>query len=242
MFTNTTWHSRHNLEYRLKSKFRRKLTTFEKKNPSIHPFTVSNKKIADNWWAKCWNAHLKNFTNNSSHLEKGKLYLRCNALADFEITPTGAQAIVLGSKINPYKAIISINPLSNQTWTKIQKLYDGHFESFEKIIDNHFPKEMSDIFTNKPTGLLPSPKDIRFTCSCSNRDRMCKHTAVVLYAIGAKIDENPQLLFKLRGVNILELISSSIEIERKRILTRCNNKNLNTLKTTNLAEIFNIDI
>ncbi len=242
MLTNTIWHSRHNLEYRLKTKFRRKLATFRKKNPSIHPFSVTTKKMAVNWWAKNWNAYLKNYTNNTIHLEKGKLHLRCNALADFKITSKGTHAIVLGSKIKPYDVTITIKPIAKTTWARIQKLYDGDLESFEKILDNHFPKEMSDIFTNKPTGLLPLPKDISFTCSCSNRGRICKHTAVALYALGAKIDQDPQLLFKLRGVSILEFISNSIHTERKKILTKTNNKNLKTLKNINLSETFNIEI
>ena len=64
MYTSTTWHSRHNLEYRLKTKFRRKLATFKTKNPSIHPFVVTTKKMANNWWGKNWNAQMTYFLND----------------------------------------------------------------------------------------------------------------------------------------------------------------------------------
>jgi uncharacterized Zn finger protein len=242
MITTRTWHSRHNLEYRLKITFRRKLATFMKKNPSIHPFSVTSKRMAVNWWAKKWNAHLKNYTLETIPLEKGKVHLRCHALADFKMTSKGVQAIVLGSKIKPYDVTIAMEPIAKTAWARIQKLCDGDFESFEKILGHHFPKKMDNIFSNKPTGLFPLPKEISFTCSCSNRGKICKHTAVVLYAIGAKIDQDPQLLFKLRGVNILEFISNSIHAERKKILKKTNNKNLKILKNTNLAETFNIEI
>lgn len=242
MLTTTSWHSRHNLHYRLKTKFRRKLAAFQKKNPSIIPFSLKTKALASTWWGKKWNANLKHYTASNIHLEKGKLHFKCEALADLKINSNYIQAIVLGSNINPYDVTVAINPLSQASWKRIQKLYAGHLELFEKVLDNRFPKEMSDIFTNKPTGLFPSVKDITFNCSCSDRSRLCKHTAVVLYALGAKIDDAPQLLFKLRGVNILEFISGSIHSERKRILKRANNKNLNLLKDTNLSEIFNISL
>jgi uncharacterized Zn finger protein len=37
---------------------------------------------------------------------------------------------------------------------------------------------------------------------------MCKHVAAVLYGVGARLDEAPQLLFLLRGVDQNELIAA----------------------------------
>jgi uncharacterized Zn finger protein len=38
---------------------------------------------------------------------------------------------------------------------------------------------------------------------------MCKHVSAVLYGIGARLDEKPQLLFVLRGVDENELIAGA---------------------------------
>jgi uncharacterized Zn finger protein len=38
---------------------------------------------------------------------------------------------------------------------------------------------------------------------------MCKHVAAVLYGIGARLDEKPDLLFRLHNVDEKELISSA---------------------------------
>ncbi|MCK5611485.1 hypothetical protein KAR91_56970, partial [Candidatus Pacearchaeota archaeon] len=84
MYT-TSWHSRYNLNSRLKAKFRRKLIAFKKNNPGITPYTISTKALASNWWGKAWNAHLKKYTFNNISLEKGKLHFRCEALADLKI-------------------------------------------------------------------------------------------------------------------------------------------------------------
>ncbi|MFT5387399.1 MAG: putative Zn finger protein [Lysobacterales bacterium] len=242
MLTTTSWHNRYNLNYRLRTKFKRKFATYKKKNPNIEPFTVETKALALNWWGKAWNAYLKNYALNTINLEKGKLNFRCEALADLKINSNYIEAIVLGSNIAPYEVTIAIKPIAKTKWAAIQKKYDGHLELFEKILDNHFPKEMEDLFKNKPTGLIPSPKEITFSCSCPSRNNLCPHTAVALYALGGKIDADPQLLFKLRGVNIADFISEAIHAERKRILKKAKNKNPKIIKDSNLSLLFDIEI
>lgn len=240
MLTTKTWHSRYNLDYRLKTMYRRKVTAFQKKNPSITPFCVTSKVLAENWWGKAFNAHLKNYTKNTIHLEKGKLHFRCEALADMKITDGHIKAIVFGTAIQPYDVSITINPLPKENWARIQKIYDGNLEGFEKILDKQFPKNMAGIFTNKPSGLFPLMKDISFECSCSDHGRICKHVGVALYALGAKIDADPLLLFTLRGADLMKFISDSIHKERKEILKRANNKSFKVLKTKDLSEIFSL--
>jgi len=233
----THWHSRHNLEYRLKTKFRRKLATFLKKSPKSAPFSVKSKTLAVNWWGKFWNAHLKYYTFNKVRLEKGKLNLRCDALADFKINANHIEAIVLGSEIKPYTVNIIIEPISENNWIKIQKLFDGHLELFEKILDNHLTKEMSEALTTKTTSLLPAKNEISFDCTCGDRISLCKHVATALYALGVKIDEDVKLLFHLRGINIHDFISTSIHAERENILNRAKNKSPRVLSDVSLLTI-----
>ncbi|WP_459213534.1 SWIM zinc finger family protein, partial [Paraburkholderia aspalathi] len=59
------------------------------------------------------------------------------------------------------------------------------------------------------TGLFPAPKDIKFGCDCMDWASMCKHVAAVLYGVGARLDQQPELLFKLRGVDPADLVNST---------------------------------
>jgi len=56
-------------------------------------------------------------------------------------------------------------------------------------------------------GLFPEPLEIRFSCSCPDSASMCKHVAAVLYGIGSRLDEEPELLFRLRCVDERELMA-----------------------------------
>ena len=51
------------------------------------------------------------------------------------------------------------------------------------------------------SGLFPSPKEIQFSCGCPDWAYMCKHVAAVLYGIGARLDRQPQLLFRLHKLD-----------------------------------------
>ncbi|MDY6856016.1 MAG: hypothetical protein SWO11_15175 [Thermodesulfobacteriota bacterium] len=67
-------------------------------------------------------------------------------------------------------------------------------------------------------GLFPSPKEIEFVCSCPDWAYMCKHVTATLCGIGARLDEEPSLLFKLRKVEMKDLISQAMEDKADKLL------------------------
>jgi hypothetical protein len=66
-----------------------------------------------------------------------------------------------------------------------------------------------DLVCRQRTGLFPSPSEIELSCSCPDWAAMCKHVAAVLYAIGARLDEKPDLLFTLRRVRAQDMIAKA---------------------------------
>jgi uncharacterized Zn finger protein len=63
--------------------------------------------------------------------------------------------------------------------------------------------------TKRDGGLFPKPSEIELDCSCPDWADMCKHVAAVLYGVGARLDQQPELLFTLRQVDHLELIAQA---------------------------------
>ena len=63
---------------------------------------------------------------------------------------------------------------------------------------------------------------------------MCKHVAATLYGIGSRLDQKPELLFRLRGVDPQELVSMQMNLETT--------SKANLLESDNLAELFDIQI
>jgi len=44
------------------------------------------------------------------------------------------------------------------------------------------------------------------TCSCPDWAVMCKHVCAALYGLGVRLDEQPELLFRLRKVDHMDLV------------------------------------
>ena len=91
-------------------------------------------------------------------------------------------------------------------------------------------------------GLFPSPDEIEFSCSCPDWAYMCKHVAAALYAIGARLDEDPGLFFKLRKVEITDLVSRAVEERTHELLKKAVKKSSKIMDSSNLSEVFGIDL
>src|SRR5262245_6033102 len=74
------------------------------------------------------------------------------------------------------------------------------------MLEGRLPDEVMRLVTDREHGLFPEPRQIGMTCSCPDGAVMCKHVAATLYGVGARLDERPELLFVLRGVDHNELV------------------------------------
>ena len=68
---------------------------------------------------------------------------------------------------------------------------------------------------------------------------MCKHIAAVLYGVGARLDHQPELLFRLRAVDEKDLIASAGTAVSLASPVPGKGK---VLAGEDLADIFNIDM
>jgi uncharacterized Zn finger protein len=68
---------------------------------------------------------------------------------------------------------------------------------------------------------------------------MCKHVAAVLYGIGARLDRQPELLFKLRQVDANALLTQATELSAQSRKTPARSK---VLDDAELADVFGIDL
>ena len=88
-------------------------------------------------------------------------------------------------------------------------------------------------------GLFPKPSEIRFSCSCPDYASMCKHVAAVLYGVGARLDERPELLFRLRAVNENDLVAN---IDQALPMSKKGPAAGKVLETDDVSAIFGLDM
>jgi len=115
-------------------------------------------------------------------------------------------------------------------------------KSLQDLLAGKFPKELSEIFLAEGKGLFPSPKEIKFDCSCPDWASMCKHVAAVLYGIGARLDEDPSLFFTLRNVRTEDLVVEAIQDKTAELLAKAKRKSTKAFDEADLSSLFGIEL
>jgi uncharacterized Zn finger protein len=225
-----------------REKAQKSIEELKKKNPNILPVILEGKKIANTWWGEAWNKNLESYSDYSSRIVRGRSYVRSGAVLDLEISKGNITSVVQGSSTKPYKIEINIEPLSKELWETIIKDCAGKIASLQELIEGKFPKVLSELFTAQGKGLFPSPKEIKFKCSCPDAANMCKHVASALYGVGARLDVNPVLFFELRNINIDELISIAVSKESSKLLEKSKVRSSRVIEKEDVSEMFGIQM
>ena len=223
-----------------KAKASKSLEKYKKKNPETDPIIIEGRTLAKNWWGKAWNLNLESYADYENRIDRGKTYVRSNAVLDLKIFKGMVVAKVQGSRAKPYEVEIKIDALNNEKWAQVTVLCNHRIDSLEQLIEGKFPKELEVLFTERKYGMFPSPKEIHFDCSCPDWANMCKHVAAVLYGVGARLDVNPMLFFELRALDGQELVRKSIEQKLESMMKNAGRKSKREIADQDISKIFGL--
>ena len=218
-------------------KAEREMEKLRKKGAVLSPVKIEGRQIARTFWGKAWCDNLESYRDYENRLPRGRTYVRNGSVVDLQIAPREVTAMVSGSKI--YKVNVSIGDLAKARWKTLCADCSGGIDSLVELLQGRFSKGVMERLCRQDTGLFPRPSEIRFTCSCSDYASMCKHIAAVLYGVGARLDESPELLFRLRAVDETELLS---DLGSALPDTRTKRDTAQTLVGDDLAALFGLDM
>lgn len=224
-----------------KARLEKKLERMKKKNADLAPIQVSGRKLATTWWGVAWNNNLELYADYENRIGRGKTYLRSGAVLDLRIDPGKIHGLVQGSRAKPYQVEIVIGSLRPEAWARVSQACRGSIQSMKDLVEGKFPQALSELFTEKGTGLFPSPREIAFGCSCPDYAGMCKHVAAVLYGVGVRLDEDPTLFFKLRQVDVSDLITETLNQATDSLLEKSTVKSTRVLVEDDLGDLFGVD-
>ncbi|MFH1489928.1 MAG: hypothetical protein ABII06_13580 [Pseudomonadota bacterium] len=225
-----------------KAKAARKLGQMKKKNPDIRPILLEGRTIARTWWAKSWNYNLERYADYSNRIGRGRAYVRNGAVLDLRIHEGSVESLVQGTRSKPYSVSIGIKPLDKNIRRDIHAACEGKLDSLQALLAGDFPESLREVFMARDRGLFPAPKEIEFRCSCPDWAYMCKHVAATLYGIGARLDEDPALFFKLRQVEMKDIIARAVEDKTHKLLRKAGNKSKRVIAESDLAGVFGIEM
>jgi uncharacterized Zn finger protein len=185
----------------------RKLAKLKKKGQPVAPVTIEGRKIAKSFWGQSWCTNLEHYSDYENRLPRGRTYVRNGSVLDLQIAKGEVAAMVAGSEL--YRIKIAIAPVPPARWQAICRECAGTVDSLVELLQGRLAKGVMDRVCRKGDGLFPAPQEIKLSCSCPDWAEMCKHVAAALYGVGARLDEQPELLFVLRGVDENELLAAA---------------------------------
>jgi uncharacterized Zn finger protein len=184
-----------------------RLAKLRKKGHQVSPVLIEGRKIATSFWGKAWCQNLERYSDFSNRLPRGRTYVRNGSVIDLQMSPGTVTALVSGSEI--YDVRIDVTVVPRARWRAICQDCTGAIDSLVELLQGRLSTSVMARICEPKTGLFPAPKEVSFWCSCPDWATMCKHVAAVLYGIGARLDQRPELLFLLRSVDQQDLISKA---------------------------------
>jgi uncharacterized Zn finger protein len=161
------------------------------------------------WWGKRFIDALESFTDRA-RLGRGRSYANSRRIRSHTIA-TGTVTAKIEGNVNPYFGVyktpiynttVQIAPISDDRWTRIIERIASKASLVSRLLINEMPEEIEDAFAALGSNLLPrSRKDFKTGCDCPDDANPCKHIAGLCYFMAARLDQDPFLLFELRGLS-----------------------------------------
>ena len=156
-------------------------------------------EIGETWWSKRWIKVLESFSMGT-RLTRGRSYARQGQVISIDVEPGLVKAKVQGSQPRPYNVKIRLEPLSDQDWDKVTDAMASQAIFAAKLLAGEMPNTIEEAFASVHVSLFPTAlRELNTDCSCPDWANPCKHIAAVYYLLAERFDEDPFLIFKLRG-------------------------------------------
>lgn len=156
-------------------------------------------EFAKNWWAQRWLEAMERLMDRA-RLGRGQRYARMGQVLSIEEDRNGIVAQVQGSRPRPYKVNLRVAHFTDAQWEAVLDVLSGQAIFAAQLLAGEMPPNIEEAFSKARVSLFPSHAgDLITECSCPDWANPCKHIAATHYILGDRFDEDPFLLFRLRG-------------------------------------------
>lgn len=164
--------------------------------------------FAESWWANQWIQSLEKLMD-AGRLRRGRRYARGGQVLSIEERAGGVVAQVQGSRSTPYRVDIELEPLNDSQWEEVIEVLSERALFVARLLAGEMPEDIEEAFNAANVSLFPTRRgELETNCTCPDWAEVCKHTAAVHYILGERFDEDPFLLFRLRGRTAEQLTSA----------------------------------
>lgn len=153
------------------------------------------------WWGLKWLALLSAF-GWSSRLAAGRADAREGRVSSLAVSAGEARAEVQGAAPAPYEVRIGLKPLPEAVLAKAIRAMAAKASFAAGLLAGRIPEDVEEAFAGTGRTLLPtSPDELSHRSTCDDETPFCRHVAAAHFALAERLDRDPFLVFRLRGVS-----------------------------------------
>jgi uncharacterized Zn finger protein len=155
--------------------------------------------IGEQWWSRRFIDVLESL-GMQSRLTRGRNYARSGQVLNLAIGTGHVSAQVQGSRVKPYKVVLTVVPLTKPQWRAVEGALAARAVFRARLLAGEMPAEIEDVFADCGTPLFPrTARDLMMSCSCPDWQLPCKHVAAVCYVLAEAFDDDPFAMLAWRG-------------------------------------------
>lgn len=151
------------------------------------------------WWSGRWLRSLSNWLSTTL-LATGRLYVRRQQVYGLEVQVGMVSASVHEPDGSTCHVRIGVATFPDEVWEAAVRMMSEKVAYAASLLNNEIPRDIEDVFLTLGAGLFPERRsEFDVECSCPEWASYCPHVAATLVLVGDRLDEDPFLLFRLRG-------------------------------------------
>ncbi|HWQ66127.1 MAG TPA: hypothetical protein VN372_04570 [Methanospirillum sp.] len=168
--------------------------------------------VGETWWGKKFAEFIERVTE-PGRVTRGKSYARNGNVGMVSIKDGVVSAQVAGSYY-PYRVQIMMPQLSPEEWERVLDALSSDTLMLAQLLAGDMTPEIEGVVQEVGLHLFPGEKfGLKILCTCSDWMAPCKHIVALYYLLVEKLDEDPFLLFNLRGMSRDQILA---EVRRRR--------------------------
>ncbi|MEU4776089.1 SWIM zinc finger family protein [Micromonospora sp. NPDC023644] len=162
--------------------------------------------IGRSWWSRRFLEVLESFALGT-RLTRGRSYARAGQVVRLEVAPGTVDAVVQGSRAQPYEVRIALPPFPEELWARVEAELAAQAFFSARLLAGDLPPELEELFAAAGAPLFPAGvAQLRQRCSCPDFAVPCKHLAATFYLLAEAFDADPFQLLHWRGRSRAELL------------------------------------
>lgn len=156
-------------------------------------------------WSEAWLQALASFSH-PGRMRRGQQFADRRRVRRLEVK-VGEITADVKENDRWYHVTIQLPPLDDGTWAKIVERLASQALYSARLLQGEMPPEVVRVFDDSGAPLFPEAATLAASCTCPDWEVPCKHVAAVYYLLAERFDEDPFLLFLVRGRSQEQLLA-----------------------------------